>query len=609
MIARINNLTKSYANKEVFYNISFSIMKNKKIGLLGNNGVGKTSLMNCISGMDKEFNGSIEFKSGSSIAYLHQSLYLNPDRTLAEECLLHFDPVIDLRNKVKDIELNIHKDSSLHKTYGDMLHLIEAEDGYNIENKVEKVLSGLGFSKDQMNQKISTMSGGEQRRGLLGKILLSEANLLLLDEPTNHLDIFAIKWLESFLKGYKGAILMVSHDVNLLDGLVDEIIEIENNGICSYGGNYQFYLKEKIKNSESLKKAYDLQQKQIKKENDFIRINIAGQKTKQAQSRRKKLDKIDRITYINKQKEWSFHFSNDVMHHRNILELNNLSKNYGNKTIFNNLSLKVEKGDRIGLIGQNGCGKTSLINTILDGNNKAVKLNTNIRIAYFSQGGLNLNMDLSVLDNIQNSKITETEARSYLGLFQFSGDNVFKPVNVLSGGEKTRLAILKIILMPCDLLILDEPTNHLDIVTRGILSRALKDYKGTILAVSHDRGFIDHFANRIVLIASQKAYSFYGRYSENEKEILKLIREPLNNNKAYPKEETKTKKKNINIYKIDRIEKIIDELEQKKNKLTSLLTDPSIYSNYLKLTEIQKELDEINTLLKNRYSEWEKLHN
>ncbi len=618
MLLRANKLTKYFGATKIFADLSFTLVSGRKVALVGKNGVGKTTLLNIIAGLDSEFQGEMDSPSGTSIGYLGQEINLPENRTLYEECSSHFASALQIKAQIKEMESLLQKspeDISIQEKYSKLLYQFDQEDGYNIEFKVKRVLSGLGFNSEDMNRQISTFSGGEQRRGLLAKILLSEANLLLLDEPTNHLDIFAIKWLENFLKDYEGSVFMVSHDRRFIDTLVDEIYEFENGSLDFYKGNYQYYLLEKQNRLEAHEKAYDLQQKKIRNEEDFISRNIAGQKTKQAQSRRKALEKVDRLERLRKEKNWGIGFSRDISTHKNILAANDFSKSFGDKVIIESLSIKIEKGNKIGLVGKNGCGKTSFIKALIDSEpNNNLDKNEHIRTSYFAQGNQDLEESFSLFEIIheQNPRLTENEIRSYLGWFQFRGDDVFKLVANLSGGEKTRLSLLMNVLKPADFLILDEPTNHLDIKTREILGDALKDFPGTVLVVSHDRNFIDHFANTILLLNNGKGYRFVGDYSENEDNIMQTIKtldkKRHNRGEIDKKENGSLKKKNLNIYKITKIEEDIASLEQEIDKLSTMLLDEKVYSDYKEYHRVDGELKKMEKKLEDNYQEWEELH-
>ncbi|MDH4129369.1 MAG: ABC-F family ATP-binding cassette domain-containing protein, partial [Spirochaetota bacterium] len=507
----------------------------------------------------------------------------------------------------------IHKDvndADLQEKYGQLLHKFENDGGYTIEHRVEKVLTGLGFNEGEWHRKISTFSGGERRRGLLAKLLLSEAKLLLLDEPTNHLDIFSIKWLEGFLKDYNTTIIMVSHDRHFLDSLVTEILELDGT-ISKFSGNYKYYLQEKETRIEAQFKAYELQKQKVEKEEEFIRKNIAGQKTKLAQSRRKALEKLDLVQPPKKEKNFKIQLSHDVSKQKIIAEINKYSKYFENRVIIDSLSLKIEKGDKIGLIGKNGCGKSTLIKSLIFENktDKSININPNIKIAYFAQSNDELDDSITIYDTIynKNPNLKEQEIRNYLALFQFKGDDIFKFVKQLSGGERTRVSLLCKILFPSDFLVLDEPTNHLDIQTISALGDALNQFPGTVLVVSHDRDFLDRFINKVLFIDKGKTYYYLGNYNENEDKLSQTIKNQLIPTNSTP-EKPKEKKKNVNMYKLEKIESQIAILENKKEKLVIKMQDEKVYSNYEEYLSVENELKNIDTQLTDLYSEWESIH-
>lgn len=613
MLLKVNKLSKSFGGVEIFSNLQFNITQGKIIGLVGKNGAGKTTLLNIIAGVDTDYDGELIRTSKYEIAYLTQGVSLPPDHTLFEECLSHFSELLKMKEKLIELENLIHKDvndADLQEKYGQLLHKFENDGGYTIEHRVEKVLTGLGFNEGEWHRKISTFSGGERRRGLLAKLLLSEAKLLLLDEPTNHLDIFSIKWLEGFLKDYNTTIIMVSHDRHFLDSLVTEILELDGT-ISKFSGNYKYYLQEKETRIEAQFKAYELQKQKVEKEEEFIRKNIAGQKTKLAQSRRKALEKLDLVQPPKKEKNFKIQLSHDVSKQKIIAEINKYSKYFENRVIIDSLSLKIEKGDKIGLIGKNGCGKSTLIKSLIFENktDKSININPNIKIAYFAQSNDELDDSITIYDTIynKNPNLKEQEIRNYLALFQFKGDDIFKFVKQLSGGERTRVSLLCKILFPSDFLVLDEPTNHLDIQTISALGDALNQFPGTVLVVSHDRDFLDRFINKVLFIDKGKTYYYLGNYNENEDKLSQTIKNQLIPTNSTP-EKPKEKKKNVNMYKLEKIESQIAILENKKEKLVIKMQDEKVYSNYEEYLSVENELKNIDTQLTDLYSEWESIH-
>ncbi len=615
MVTDVKSLTKWYGGHKLFSDFNFTIQPDNKIGLIGNNGVGKTSLLNILCNIDSDYDGTMTKSSKCRIGYLTQGVSLPPDHTLYDECLSHFSELLKVKDQLKHLEHEISNDPenvTVQDKYGQLLHDFEDQGGYDIENKVEQVLTGLGFAKDQWQRTVSTLSGGEQRRGLLAKLLLSQANLLILDEPTNHLDIFSIKWLETFLRDFKGALLMVSHDRHFINQIVGKIYEMERGKLHEYAGHYDYYIEEKERRYEAQLKAYNLQKQTIEKEEEFIARNIAGQKTKQAQGRRKALNKIERVERPRKATNIRIRFAQSHSHHHHIMELKNFSMAYDETSLIDSLSIKIERGQKIGLIGRNGCGKSTLIKSMLNPNgHKGVHGNDQIKTTYFSQGSQDLNGSLTLFDTIseKDPKLTNQEIRDYLAWFQFRGDDIEKRVDQVSGGERTRIALLTKVLDSSDFLILDEPTNHLDIQTRNALAQSLKEYSGTILVVSHDRSFLDHFVDHVYLMAHGKGYLFEGNYTDNEMKLAQTLKDPVTSSKPSMVESSPpAKKKNVNTYKIQQLEKEITQLEDKQRKLNEKILKEGTYTDYKEHQKIESDLKELETHLEKRYKEWEALH-
>ncbi len=617
MLIQGNQITKGFGGRILLENLDIHVTAEQKIALIGQNGTGKTTLLNILMGLDNDFGGSLQMSKQCRIGYLSQGVNLSKDHTLFEECLSHYSDLLKIENQISEIEILMSQrpdDLSIQEKYGSLRHEFEEKDGYNIENKVKQILTGLGFPEKDWHRSIGTMSGGEQRRGFFAKLLLGDYNLLILDEPTNHLDIFSIKWLEGFLREYKGALLMVSHDQTFINGIVTETYELIDKKIEKYAGNYNYYLIEKQRRYEAQLKAYELQQEEIKRTEDFINRNIAGQKTKQAQSRRKSLEKMDVIQRPKKTLEIRFQIPPPISSHNNFLKIKSLSKSHGDKVILNNLSFNLEKGNKLALVGRNGSGKTTLIKEILNTNSddSHIQKNNQILLSYFSQGSTEMDNEDTVFDFIhnENTKFTHQQIRDQLAIFQFRGDDIDKKIGMLSGGEKTRLAILKTIIKPTDLLILDEPTNHLDLSMRNILATALRNYSGTILVVSHDRHFLDEFIDRVFLLVDAKGYFWTGNYTENEDKIVEVVKGIRRDDKLQSNTDNQSsqKKKNVNMFKVQKIEKQISLLEDKIQSLTTQMHDESVYSNFEELKKVEEQLSHSKHQLEDFYNQWEDLH-
>ena len=525
----VEKVSKSYDNFQVLDQVSFSIEKTDRLGLIGKNGSGKTTLMEILAGRIFDYQGRIQSAKQLRIGYLSQDLELNPDLTVHQEVLQVFNHQQQLEDQMLELmlELEDHPDNAqLLQKLAQTQDRHEQNGGYQYELSIKQALTGLGFCPVDQGLKTKSLSGGQRNRVALAKILLQDPDLLLLDEPTNHLDIRATEWLEHYLnKVFNGAVLMISHDRYFLDRVVHKVLELRNQQLKIYRGNYSAYLQ--TKNLEQLTQAreYKKQQKFIAQEEEFIRRNIAGQKTKQAQGRRTKLERLERIQAPESvDKSMRLQFKPQIRGGNEILHCREVSKQFGQKQIFSGLNCDIHRGDVVGILGANGTGKTTFLRLIRGEQSPStgvVRTGHNLNFGYIDQELSGLDEHSSVIDEVRQMRLrwTESEVRNFLAAFLFVGDEVFKMVADLSGGERSRLLLSKLLLENPNVLLLDEPTNHLDIQAREALEAALMDYSATILMISHDRYFLSKLANKLLIFAEAEVEFYPGTYAEYQRDL------------------------------------------------------------------------------------------
>ena len=525
----VEKVSKSYDNFQVLDQVSFSIEKTDRLGLIGKNGSGKTTLMEILAGRIFDYQGRIQSAKQLRIGYLSQDLELNPDLTVHQEVLQVFNHQQQLEDQMLELmlELEDHPDNAqLLQKLAQTQDRHEQNGGYQYELSIKQALTGLGFCPVDQGLQTKSLSGGQRNRVALAKILLQDPDLLLLDEPTNHLDIRATEWLEHYLnKVFNGAVLMISHDRYFLDRVVHKVLELRNQQLKIYRGNYSAYLQ--TKNLEQLTQAreYKKQQKFIAQEEEFIRRNIAGQKTKQAQGRRTKLERLERIQAPESvDKSMRLQFKPQIRGGNEILHCREVSKQFGQKQIFSGLNCDIHRGDVVGILGANGTGKTTFLRLIRGEQSPStgvVRTGHNLNFGYIDQELSGLDEHSSVIDEVRQMRLrwTESEVRNFLAAFLFVGDEVFKMVADLSGGERSRLLLSKLLLENPNVLLLDEPTNHLDIQAREALEAALMDYSATILMISHDRYFLSKLANKLLIFAEAEVEFYPGTYAEYQRDL------------------------------------------------------------------------------------------
>jgi ATP-binding cassette subfamily F protein 3 len=622
IILQSKDLAKWYGAEKVFENISFIINEGEKVGLVGPNGAGKTTLFRCITGEEPLDSGEIVLGSKSNIGYLQQIPYYPEGTTLLDAVLDSFSDIFVMRDQIRSLEKEMGKvvGSDLEKTmdrYSNLTHEYEQAGGFSCEAKARKIIKGLGFGDEDLNREINKFSGGEKTRAGLARLLVREPDLLLLDEPTNHLDLRALEWLETYLKNYQGAVLLISHDRYFLDEVVTRILELTNQRLKTFPGNYSKFLKLKKEQELAQAKAYEKQQKEIQEIEEYILKYKAGVKSKQARGRASRLARLEKIE--KGKSEGSIHLSiGDIKGTGEIvLKAENLRMAYTGKELFSDLSITIYKGEKIALIGGNGTGKSTLLKLIigkLEPLEGRIYVGSRVKIGYFDQEHQDLNNNHRVIDEIMYTfNFSENEARDKLAQVLFHGDDVFKSVADLSGGEKGRLAILKIILDQPNFLVLDEPTNHLDLASKEVVEDFLINYKGTILLVSHDRYLLDRVTDRTLELDAGTISNYLGNYSYYKWKKLEFsnLKEEKKDKKSktFSREQEKPKINKSQLKEeIVVLEEKIEAMEAEKEKLSRELADPVTYQNEERSKEKVNEFKRIEEELPLLYDRWEELN-
>jgi len=619
MLFRLEDVHKSYGAHEVLRGVTLQINPGERVGLVGRNGVGKTTIFRLLTRREEADSGEVILLRGLRMGLLEQQPVFAGDKSIRDEALSVFQAIREIENEMTRLEHEMAErqgaalDEVMH-TYSDLRHRYEIDGGFTYQARAESVLIGLGFKSDEMGRPADQLSGGQKARLALAKLLLAEPDVLLLDEPTNHLDVNAVEWLEDFLSEYKRAFVIISHDRFLLDRTATKIIDIDAGRANVYAGNYTAYVKQREERRLVQQREYEQQQELIARTEDFIRRNIAGQKTKQAKSRRKMLEKLERVDAVRHDRTASFGLREVARAGDNVLAVADVAVGYGQTPLARDIRFLLRRGERLGIIGPNGTGKTTFLKTLigdLEPLEGGFTWGANIHLEYFDQELESLDLSSTVIEEIAVAapRATPNELRGYLARFLFTGDDIFKPVAGLSGGEKSRLALAKLIYSHANVLVLDEPTNHLDIPAREALEQALIEYPGTIITVSHDRYFLDKLATEILHFENGAADYHTGSYSEfyaiHHRKLLMVEETPRPRAAKSPSKPRVNPQLKPRRRQIQEIESEIATLEARLAELTDQLANPAADWASEKYAEIGQRQNDLQTQLESLYSEWD----
>lgn len=616
-----SKLNKSYGTDEILNDVSFSVNTGDKIGILGVNGAGKSTLFKILTGETEGDSGSIYKSKHLKISYMEQYPSDSSDKNAYDEVMTVFSDVIDMEKELNKInnEIEIDHSDELIQRQTVLNEKFIASGGLTYKSMAMSALKGLGLSDEEIKLPLNLLSGGQKTRVMLAKVILEKSDILFLDEPTNHLDIESVTWLENFLASYQGSILLITHDRYFLDKVTNKIFEIEHTHLKEYNGNYSYYIAKKNADNAALEKDYALKEKEIKRLEGIIEQQKRWNREKNiktAESKQKVIDRIEK-TLVKPEKslkdiKFRFNFQEECAN--DVLSAKGLSKSFSGKTLFSDINIDIKKSDRVFLLGANGTGKTTLFKTILGQirpDSGSVKLGPRVKIAYYDQTQSNLSMNKTVFDEIHDSLpyLTNTEVRNALALFLFKGDDVFKEISALSGGERARVCLTKLMLSKSNLLFLDEPTNHLDIMSKEALENALSYYDGTLFVISHDRYFINKLATKIYIISANGEKCILGGYDEYLRLTQKQEPQKQNivtENKLSFKQakEFESKKRKLNT-KIRRTEEDISLLEEEIEKISALLDSAGKSGDYVEITKLTDELSEKQSELDLKMIEWE----
>ncbi len=642
-VVSVLQVGKSFGAERIFAGIQFQIDEHDRIGLVGPNGAGKSTLLNILAGREEPDEGNVARQRNIRIGYLTQITDFQPQNTLHEELLSVFSYLRAWEQELEELAQKMassetQEDTELHaqllKRYSDLQAQYEHAGGYTYENRVEQVLDGLGFTREQQAAPVMHLSGGQQTRAALGKLLLQEPDLLLMDEPTNHLDLAALEWLETYLAGWKGAMVIVAHDRYFLDKVVSRTLEMAFGRIEEYPGNYTKYLQLREERMERRMREYEAQQAHIAHTEEFIRRYKAGQRSREARGRQTLLNRMERVERPQDFPEMHFEFTSITNSGQVVVSTQKLAVGYGGGTrreahttepllLARVADLELLRGDRVGLIGPNGAGKTTMLRTLigeLPPVEGQVQIGHNVRIGYYSQTHSGLTMERTILDEIrQVTTLSEEGARSFLGRFLFSGDDVFKAIGALSGGERSRVALAKLTLQGSNFMVLDEPTNHLDLQSRQFLEEVLNEFEGTLLFVSHDRYFIDSLATKVWAIEEGVLIPYMGNYTDYRTRKQRIVldvpesatKKTVANTKPAPVAKVakvnSKKASKVKVRTAEDVERDMEKAEEHVKALEDALSQAALNADAVQLTQLSEEYEQAKAYVEELFAEWERL--
>ena len=627
IILSAQHIAKSFGVNAVLRDVSLTVQQGDRIGLVGVNGCGKSTLMRILAGLDAQDGGEISLVRGLRVGYLAQQNMVTSGETVWNELQKVYEQVFAMEKKLRELEdemAHAHTDAQrfaqLSADYDRLTQRFEEADGYSWKSMVSGVLNGLGFKPAQYDQCVDSLSGGEQTRLCLARLLLQKPDLLLLDEPTNHLDMETLQWLENYLAAYKGSVLVISHDRYFLDHVCTGIVEILMGSSEQYNGNYTRYIAQRQERFESRMRAYEIQQKEIERQQAIIaryRMFNREKSIRAAESREKALDRMEKLEKPVDERAIRFSFEARRRTGEDVLQLTEMSKSFGEKHLFHDLTLRVRAGDRVALIGPNGVGKSTLIKIIVgeeQPDTGFIRYGSNVDIGYYDQHQSTLHADKTVLDEIWDRfpQMEQSNVRGALGMFLFTGDDVFKPIHTLSGGEKGRVALTALMLRKDNLLLLDEPTNHLDMDSREVLEDALADFGGTIITVSHDRYFINRIANRIIEMQPDGVTEYIGNYDDYIERKNRPVAVEAEAGKTRTELEKEKRREKLSRQALRQLkiraqeaEKAVGVKEAEIAELEAQMADPSLYSDAQKSADVQRAYQKAQQALQMLYEQWE----